>query len=32
MTMAYIIALNPNILTGFKAEGEGLWNAVFVAV
>ena len=31
MTMAYIIALNPNILTGFGAEGQGLWNAVFMA-
>ena len=33
MTMAYIIALNPNLLTGFGAEGaaEGLWNAVFLA-
>lgn len=31
MTMAYIIALNPNLLTGFGAEGQGLWNAVFVA-
>lgn len=32
MTMAYIIALNPNILTNFKTSGgEGLWNAVFLA-
>lgn len=31
MTMAYIIALNPNLLTGFGAEGAGLWNAVFMA-
>lgn len=32
MTMAYIIALNPNILTNFKASGgDGLWNAVFLA-
>ena len=31
MTMAYIIALNPNLLTGFGAEGQDLWNAVFVA-
>ena len=31
MTMAYIIALNPNLLTNFGAEGQGLWNAVFVA-
>ena len=26
MTMAYIIALNPNLLTGFGAEGQNLWN------
>lgn len=31
MTMAYIIALNPNLLTGFKAEGVELWNGVFLA-
>lgn len=32
MTMAYIIALNPNLLTGFGAEGSPeLWNAVFLA-
>ena len=31
MTMAYIIALNPNLLTGFGAEGEALWNGVFIA-
>ena len=31
MTMAYIIALNPNLLTGFGAEGADLWNAVFMA-
>lgn len=32
MTMAYIIALNPNLLTGFGADGgAGLWNAVFMA-
>ncbi len=31
MTMAYIIALNPNLLTGFGANGQGLWNAVFLA-
>lgn len=37
MTMAYIIALNPNLLTGFGAGAEGysaspsLWNAVFMA-
>ena len=24
MTMAYIIALNPNLLTGFGAEGQDL--------
>ena len=30
MTMAYIIALNPNLLTNF-AKGTPLWNAVFVA-
>ncbi len=30
MTMAYIIALNPNLLTGF-ATGTPLWNAVFMA-
>ena len=24
MTMAYIIALNPNLLTGFGAEGQNL--------
>ena len=29
MTMAYIIALNPSILTGER--GTGLWNAVFMA-
>ena len=29
MTMAYIIALNPNLLTGFGAEGQDLWNGVF---
>lgn len=29
MTMAYIIALNPNLLTGFGAEGtKALWNGV----
>ena len=29
MTMAYIIALNPNLLTGFGANGgTALWNAV----
>lgn len=39
MTMAYIIALNPNLLTGFGVGGagcptdgtNGLWNAVFLA-
>ena len=31
MTMAYIIALNPNLLTGFGAEGKDLWNGVFMA-
>ncbi len=30
VTMAYIIALNPNILTGF-AKGTPLWNGVFLA-
>ncbi len=32
MTMAYIIALNPNLLTGFGANGgQTLWNGVFLA-
>ncbi len=31
MTMAYIIALNPNLLTGFGSEGQELWNGVFLA-
>ena len=31
MTMAYIIALNPNLLTGFGVEGKELWNGVFLA-
>lgn len=31
MTMAYIIALNPNLLTNFGAEGSDLWNGVFLA-
>ena len=31
MTMAYIIALNPNLLTGFGAESRELWNGVFLA-
>ena len=30
MTMAYIIALNPNLLTNFDV-GSSLWNAVFLA-
>lgn len=30
MTMAYIIALNPNLLTNFGSEGGlALWNGVF---
>ncbi len=31
MTMAYIIALNPNLLTDFGKEGQALWNGVFMA-
>ena len=32
MTMAYIIALNPNLLTNFRSGGgDELWNAVFLA-
>lgn len=31
MTMAYIVALNPNLLTGFGANGQELWNGVFLA-
>ena len=32
MTMAYIVALNPNLLTNFGADGgQPLWNAVFMA-
>lgn len=32
MTMAYIIALNPNLLTNFGADGgQPLWNGVFLA-
>ncbi|MBP5491558.1 MAG: NCS2 family permease [Clostridiales bacterium] len=31
MTMAYIIALNPNLLTNFGNEGQALWNGVFLA-
>ena len=30
MTMAYIIALNPNLLTNFDV-GSQLWNGVFMA-
>ncbi len=30
MTMAYIIALNPNLLTGFDV-GSPLWNGIFLA-
>ena len=30
MTMAYIIALNPNLLTGFQT-GTPLWNGAFLA-
>ena len=30
MTMAYIIALNPNLLTNFDT-GSALWNGVFLA-
>ena len=30
MAMAYIIALNPNLLTGFDV-GSPLWNGVFMA-
>ena len=32
MTMAYIIALNPNLLTNFRENGgNSLWSAVFLA-
>ena len=31
MTMAYIVALTPNRLPHFGAEGQNLWNAVFLA-
>lgn len=31
MTMAYIIALNPNILTNYGQGGQQLWNGVFLA-
>ena len=30
MTMAYIVALNPNLLTDFDT-GSALWNGVFMA-
>ena len=30
MTMAYIIALNPNLLVGFDASGTPHWNGVFM--
>lgn len=30
MTMAYIIALNPNILTDFGKNGQDLWNGIFL--
>lgn len=30
LTMAYIVALNPNLITGF-AIGTGIWKAVFLA-
>ena len=30
LTMAYIVALNPNLITGF-AVGTGIWKAVFLA-
>ena len=30
MTMAYIVALNPNLLTGFDV-GSPLWNGIFLA-
>ena len=30
MTMAYIIALNPNMMTGFDT-GSALWNGVFMS-
>ena len=31
LTMAYIVALNPNLLTNFGAAGAELWNGVFLA-
>lgn len=31
LTMAYIIALNPNLISGFGTEGTALWNAIFLA-
>ncbi len=31
MTMAYIIALNPNLLTNYGQGGTQLWNGVFLA-
>lgn len=31
MTMAYIIALNPNVLTNYGEGGTALWNGVFLA-
>lgn len=32
ITMSYIIALNPNFLTNFGADGgSALWNGVFMA-
>lgn len=32
MTMAYIIALNPNLLTNFGSSGDkALWNGIFMA-
>lgn len=31
MTMAYIVALNPNLLTDFGNQGLELWNGVFLA-
>lgn len=32
LTMSYIIALNPNLLTNFGADGgTSLWNAIFLA-
>ena len=31
LTMAYIVALNPNLIVGFDEAGTGLWKAVFLA-